>query len=71
MTALAMIIGMVHHGYRSGEGGEQNAAARSRGDRWLVFATFATLFSCRVFFPSFTGPGAPQAARRNPEPVVS
>jgi multidrug efflux pump subunit AcrB len=55
MTALAMIIGMIPMALGLGDGGEQNAPLGRAVIGGLIFATFATLFSCPRYFRSFTG----------------
>ena len=47
MTAGAMILGMVPMALGVGEGGEQNAPLARAVIGGLLFATFATLYSCR------------------------
>ena len=67
MTALAMIIGMIPMALGLGEGGEQNAPLGRAVIGGLLFATVATLSSCRRCSACCTAGGAaPFAEPRRP-----
>jgi len=60
-----MILGMIPMALGVGEGGEQKRSAGSRGDRGLLFATFATLIFVPAMYRLLRRSSRPATAEEN------